>query len=91
MKAIFIISSLKLKLIIAIADIENKVSGELRRKIKRQWKAEPIIKAHKTHKKWVAEETADWQLVFNRRTLIERVFGRMKNHRRLNNITVRSR
>ena len=66
-------------------------SGELRRKIKRQWKAEPIIKAHKTHKKWVAEETADWQLVFNRRTAIERVFGRMKNHRRLNNITVRSR
>ena len=29
--------------------------------------------------------------IFNRRTAVERVFGRMENHRRLNNITVRRR
>jgi len=66
-------------------------SGELRRVIKRQWRAQPIIRAPKTHKKWLAEETPEWQLIFNRRAAVERVFGRMKNHRRLNNITVRSR
>lgn len=66
-------------------------SDELRRLIKRQWRAEPIIKARRTHKKWITVEIPEWQLVFNRRTAVERVFGRMKNHRRLNNITVRRR
>jgi len=66
-------------------------SEKLRRVIKRQWRAEPIIKAQKPHKKRIVEETAEWQAVFNRRTAVERVFGRMKNHRRLNNITVRRR
>jgi transposase len=64
-------------------------STRLRRVIKRQWKAEPIIKVPKHHKKFLGEETPEWQLIFNRRTAIERVFSRMKNHRRLNNITVR--
>jgi len=64
-------------------------SNELRKTIKRQWRAEPIIKARKTHKKWLGVETPDWQLIFNRRTSVERVFGRMKTQRRLNNITVR--
>ena len=64
-------------------------SEELRRIIKRQWRAQPIIKAAKTHKKRILEETPDWQEIFNRRTAVERVFGRMKNHRRLNNVTVR--
>ncbi len=59
--------------------------------IKRQWRAQPIIKASSIHKKRLPEETAEWQLIFNRRTAVERVFGRMKNHRRLNNITVRHR
>jgi len=45
----------------------------------------------KIHKKWIGEETPEWQIVFNRRTAVERVFSRMKNHRRLNNITVRRR
>jgi hypothetical protein len=66
-------------------------SAGLRKKIKKQWWAEPIIKARKTHKKWIGVETQEWQLVFNRRTAVERVFSRMKNHRRLNNITVRCR
>jgi transposase len=64
-------------------------STRLRRLIKWQWKGEPIIRAPKNHKKWIGEETPEWQLIFNRRTAIERVFSRMKNHRRLNNITVR--
>ena len=64
-------------------------SGELRRVIRRQWEAQPIIRAPKHHKKWLSEETAEWQAIFNRRTAVERVFGRLKNHRRLNNITVR--
>lgn len=59
--------------------------------IKRQWRAEPIIKAHKPHKKRIAEETPGCQIIFSRRTAVERVFGRMKNHRRLNNVTVRRR
>jgi transposase len=66
-------------------------SYELRKTIKRQWRARPIIRSPKTHKKWLGEETPEWQLIFNRRTAIERVFSRMKNHRRLNNITVRRR
>jgi transposase len=66
-------------------------SEELRKVIKRQWRAQPIIKAYKTHKKWLAEETAGWQTIFNRRTAVERVFSRMKTQKRLNNITVRHR
>ena len=66
-------------------------SAELRKAIKKNFKTHPIIRAPKTHKKWIDEQTPEWQLIFNRRTAIERVFGRMKNHRRLNNITVRRR
>ena len=66
-------------------------SDELRKVIKRQWRAQRIIRAPKTHKKWIDEQTPEWQSIFNRRTAIERVFGRMKNHKRLNNITLRRR
>jgi transposase len=64
-------------------------SDKLRRVIKHQWHAEPIIKAAKHHKKRLSEETASWQKIFNRRTAVERIFGRMKDHRRLNKVTVR--
>ena len=57
--------------------------------IKRQWRAQPIIKALSIHKKRLPEETAEWQLIFNRRTAVERVFSGMKSQRRLNNVTVR--
>jgi transposase len=66
-------------------------SQALRTLIKRQYRAKAIIKAPKTHKRWLGDETPEWQLIFNRRTAVERAFGRMKNHRRLNNITVRRR
>jgi transposase len=59
-------------------------SKHLRMTIRRQWSARPIIKAPKNQKKWVGDETPEWQLIFNRRTSVERTFGRMKNHRRLN-------
>jgi len=65
-------------------------SGDtLRKTIKRQYRSEPIIRPPKNQLKWKALETPEWQLILNRRTAIERVFGRLKNHRRLNSITVR--
>ena len=63
-------------------------SNRLRKVCKEQWHAKPIIKSRKKDR-WIADETPEWQLVFNRRTAVERVFGRMKTHKRLNNITVR--
>jgi len=64
-------------------------SGQLRITIKRWWAAQAIIKAPRNHKKWFAKETPEWKVIFNRRVAVERVFGRMKDHRRLNKITVR--
>lgn len=64
-------------------------SEALRRVIKRQWSAKPIIKAAKNHYRWIQEETSEWQRIYDRRTAVERVFGRMKTHKRLNNVTVR--
>lgn len=67
-------------------------TGEkLRKVIRRQWKGIPIIKAPKFHKRRLPDETPEWQAIFNRRVAVERVFARLKNHRRLNNITVRRR
>ncbi len=66
-------------------------SKALRKLITRQYRAKAIIRAPKTHKKWIGDETPEWQLIFNRRTAVERVFSRMKSHRRLNKITVRRR
>ncbi len=63
-------------------------SGALRRLVRKQYHAEPIIKARKTDR-WITDETPEWKLIFNRRVAVERVFSRMKGHRRLNNITVR--
>ena len=63
-------------------------SGRLRKVLKRQWRARPIIKARRGEKS-IADETPEWKLLFNRRVAVERVFSRMKGHRRLNNIPVR--
>ncbi len=65
-------------------------SERLRKVLKKQWHAQAIIKARKREKR-IADETPEWQLIFNRRVAVERVFSRMKGHRRLNNITVRRR
>jgi len=34
-------------------------------------------------------ETTEWRAIYNRRSSIERLFGRLKCYRRLNNVTVR--
>ena len=64
-------------------------SDKLRRLIKRQYRAEPIIKVNLSHKKALFPETEEWRRIYGRRTSIERLFGRLKGYRRLNNITVR--
>jgi len=65
-------------------------SNDVRYLIKRQYRAEPIIKYHPRNKKYQEPETKEWRAIYKRRTSVERLFGRLKNHRRLNNITVRS-
>jgi transposase len=64
-------------------------SDKFRRLIKRQYRAEPIIKVNKSHKKSLFIETEEWKSLYNRRTAIERVNARLKCYRRLNNVTVR--
>ena len=64
-------------------------SNKLRKLIKRQYRAEPIIKVNPAHKKALFIETKEWQALYNRRSSIERLFGRLKCYRRLNNVTVR--
>jgi len=64
-------------------------SRKLRLLIKHQYRAEPIIKVNPAHKKALFPETKEWRAIYNRRSSIERVFGRLKGYRRLNNITVR--
>ena len=66
-------------------------SEALRHSIKRQYRAEPIIKVNAAHTKAVKRwpETPEFRAAYDKRTSIERLFGRLKCHRRLNNITVR--
>ena len=64
-------------------------SQKLTHLIKRQYRAEPIIKVNKAHKKSLFVETKEWKALYGRRSSIERLFGRLKCYRRLNNVTVR--
>lgn len=64
-------------------------SNKLRHLIKRQYRAKSIIKANPTHKIARIPETKEFQALYCRRSSIERVFGRLKGHKKLNNITVR--
>jgi transposase len=64
-------------------------SKRLRQLIKRQYRAEPIIKENPRHKRVVTPEPEEWKVIYSRRSSIERVFSRLKGYRRLNNITVR--
>jgi transposase len=66
-------------------------SGPLHRLIKRQYRAEPMIKINPAHKKALFTETQEWKRIFSLRSSVERIFGRLKEHRRLNNITVRGK
>ena len=66
-------------------------SEKFRTLVRRQYRATPIIKPNPSHKKAVKcyPETPDWQLIYNRRTCTERLFSRLKGHRKLNSIRVR--
>jgi transposase len=64
-------------------------SQKLRHLVKRQYRAEPIIKVNPAHKKSLFPETDEWKALYARRSSIERVFGRLKCYRRLNNVSVR--
>ncbi len=64
---------------------------KLRRLVRRQYRGKPIIDPNPHHYKAVAntEKTAEWRMVYNRRSSIERLNGRLKGHRRLNSVRVR--
>jgi hypothetical protein len=66
-------------------------SEKLRNLIRRQYRAVPIIKTNASHRKAVIAypEGDEWQLIYDRRTSIERVFARLKAHRKLNSLRVR--
>lgn len=66
-------------------------SEPFRRLIRRQYRAIPIIKTNPSHKKAFKSypETDLWQFIYNRRTCAERLFSRLKCHRKLNHIRVR--
>ena len=66
-------------------------SEKLRNLIRRQYRATPIIKTNAGHKRAVIAypEDAEWQLIYDRRTSVERVFSRLKAHRKLNSLRVR--
>jgi len=54
---------------------------------------EPIIDPNPGHKKAFAKlvKTPEWKAIYNKRTAIERLNGRLTAHRRLNSIRVRGR
>jgi IS5 family transposase len=68
-------------------------SDPLRQHIRRQYRAEPVIDPNPAHKRAVKRtpKTADWKAVYNRRTAIERLNGRLKGFYKLNDIRVRGR
>ncbi|MFC2058893.1 transposase [Chloroflexota bacterium] len=66
-------------------------SKRFRQQIQWHYHATPIIKNNPSHKKAIEAypETPEWQLIYNRRTSVERVFSRLKGHRKLNYVRVR--
>jgi IS5 family transposase len=63
-------------------------SNELRNLIKRQYRAEPIVKAKRSDKA-IDLETPAWKSLYDKRVAVERVFSRLKGYRSLNQVTVR--
>jgi len=68
-------------------------SDRLRRAIKIHYKAQPIIDPNPQHKRAFArtKKTPEWRAIYNRRTAVERLNGRLKAHRRLNSVRVRGK
>jgi len=80
----------KPKYVICDAGYSDK---KLRHVIRDQYWAKPIIDPNPRHKKAAArtKKTAEWKAIYNRRTSIERLNGRLKAHRGLNSVRVRGR
>jgi transposase len=67
-------------------------SNRLRKVIKRQYRAIPVIDPNPAHKSAMKlERVPEWKSVYNRRTAIERLNGRLKAFRKLNDVRVRGR
>jgi IS5 family transposase len=68
-------------------------SDPLRQHIKRQYRAEPVIDPNAGHKRAVARtpKTDEWKSIYNRRTAVERLNGRLKGFYKLNTVRVRGR
>jgi transposase len=66
-------------------------SDALRHLIHRQYGAVPIIDPNPSHKKAYARtvKTPEWKAIYKRRTSIERLNGRLKAHRKLDDVRVR--
>ncbi len=75
-----------------IADVGYSSDG-LRRLIKRQYRAEPITDPDPTYKKATArtKKTPEGKAIYNKRTAVERLNGRLKGFRKLNDVRVRGR
>ena len=65
-------------------------SDALRRLIKRQYRAEPVIDPNRGHKRAVArtDKTAGWRAIYRQRQAVERTFSRLKGQRSLDSIRV---
>lgn len=68
-------------------------SQYVRQQIRRQYMGTPIIQPNSSHKKAVAEwkTIENWHEIYNRRTAVERVNGRLKGFFALDDIRVRGR
>lgn len=68
-------------------------SENLRKLIVRQYRAEPIIDPNPSHKRAVAktEKTPEWKAIYNTRSAMERLNGRLKGFRKLDRVRVRGR
>ena len=68
-------------------------SDKLRRSISEHYWAEPIIDPNPGHKKAVAKlvKTPEWKAIYDKRTAIERLNGRLKGFRKLNSVRARGR
>jgi IS5 family transposase len=69
-------------------------SDDLMKKIRKQYKAIPIIDIPSSHKKLKNKmgkfmETPEWKALYRQRTTVERAFSRLKGQRSLNRITTR--
>lgn len=66
-------------------------SHKIRQAIRRQYHAIPIIDINAAHKRELARERIndEWRKTYRDRQAVERFFGRMKAHRRLNDIRYR--